>query len=58
MARTVPRSAYRAGRVRVELERLLTDGGYQVAARNVASEMAKEDGVAAACDGLERAALH
>ena len=55
VARTVPRGQYRAGRVRAELERLLTDGGYRAAAQKVAAEMAREDGVAAACDGLERA---
>jgi rhamnosyltransferase subunit B len=57
VARMVPRGQYRAGRVRAELERLLTDGGYRAAAQGVAAEMAKEDGVAAACDGLERAAI-
>jgi len=55
VARTVPRKQYRAARVRTELERLLTDDSYQAAARGVAEEMAKEDGVAAACEGLERA---
>ena len=54
VARRVPRHAYRAARVATELERLLTDGAYMKAAQSVASEMAKEDGVAAACDGLER----
>ena len=54
VARIVPRSAYRAGLVRAELERLLTDDRYRAAAQRVAAEMAKEDGVAAACDGLER----
>ncbi len=56
VARTVARGQYRAGRVRAELERLLTDGSYRAAAQRVAAEMAKEDGVAAACEGLERAA--
>jgi rhamnosyltransferase subunit B len=56
VARTVPRGAYRAGRVRVELEGLMTDGAYRVAAQRVAAAMAKEDGVAAACEGLQRAA--
>ncbi len=55
VARMVPRHAYRAARVARELERLLVDGAYAAAARGVAAEMAKEDGVAAACDGLERA---
>ena len=55
VARTVPRGAYRAGRVRAELERLLTDGGYRASGQKVAAVMAKEDGIGAACDGLERA---
>jgi UDP:flavonoid glycosyltransferase YjiC (YdhE family) len=38
-----------------ELEQLLMDGAYRAAAGNTAREMAKEDGVAAACDGLEQA---
>lgn len=57
VARVVTRSGYRAVRVARELEQLLMDGGYRVAAGNTAKEMAKEDGVAAACDGLERALL-
>jgi UDP:flavonoid glycosyltransferase YjiC (YdhE family) len=57
VARIVPRKQYRAGRVLSELERLLTDGRYLKAAQNVAGEMAKEDGIAAACEGLERAAM-
>jgi UDP:flavonoid glycosyltransferase YjiC (YdhE family) len=55
VARTVPRGQYRAGRVRAELELLLTDGSFRAAAQSVAAEMAKEDGVAAAREGLERA---
>ena len=54
VARMVPRGSYRAARVATELERLLTDAAYQLAARDTAAEMAKEDGVAGACDGLER----
>jgi UDP:flavonoid glycosyltransferase YjiC (YdhE family) len=57
VARTVPRGSYRAGRVRAELERLLSEGCYRVAAQGVAAEMAKEDGVGAACEGLERATI-
>lgn len=56
VARIVPRGKYRAARVRVELERLLTDDSYRAAAQRAAAEMANEDGVAAACAGLERAA--
>jgi len=55
VARTVPRGSCRAARVAKELEQLLLDEGYRAAAANAAREMAKEDGIAAACDGLERA---
>ncbi len=55
VARIVPRAEYRAKRVAAELEQLLTDGRYQASAKRTAAEMAKEDGVAAACDGLEAA---
>jgi UDP:flavonoid glycosyltransferase YjiC (YdhE family) len=57
VATTVPRGKYRAGRVTRELERLFTDGRYRASAQRVADEMAKEDGIAAACDGLESALL-
>jgi UDP:flavonoid glycosyltransferase YjiC (YdhE family) len=55
VARVVPRSRYRAARVVRELEWLLRDGGCRAAALSTAREMAKEDGIQAACDGLERA---
>jgi len=55
VARVVPRSGYRASRVAQELERLLTDGSFREAAARVAAVIAREDGVARACDGLESA---
>ena len=55
VARIVTRGSYRGTRVAGELERLLTDGSYSKAAREAAMEMSKEDGVSAACEGLERA---
>ncbi len=57
VARIVTRGSYRATRVAKELECLLTGGNYQRAARETAMEMAREDGIKAACDGLEQAAL-
>ena len=55
VARVVPRSRYRAPLVAKELEQLLTNGRYRAAAESTAAEMSKEDGIAAACDRLERA---
>jgi UDP:flavonoid glycosyltransferase YjiC (YdhE family) len=55
VARVVPRSRYRAARVARELSGLLADHRCRDAASAVAREMAREDGVAAACEGLERA---
>jgi rhamnosyltransferase subunit B len=53
VARVIPRSRYRADRVARELRMLLTPE-YASAARATACEMEREDGVAAACEGLER----
>jgi rhamnosyltransferase subunit B len=52
VARVIPRSRYGADRVAHELALLLGNSGCADAARTVASEMAREDGVAAACAGL------
>ena len=52
VARIIPRSRYRAAQAAEDLKHLLT-GEYADAARDVAREVAREDGVAAACDGLE-----
>ena len=38
-----------------DLEPLLQDTAYREAAQRTAAEMAREDGVANACDGLEAA---
>ena len=54
-ARTIPRDQYRAGRLMADLEPLLQDTAYREAAQRTAAEMAREDGVANACDGLEAA---
>lgn len=53
IARVIPRGRYRADRVARELKTLLADGAYAVAAAQAASEIACEDGVQAACDGLD-----
>jgi UDP:flavonoid glycosyltransferase YjiC (YdhE family) len=55
VARIVSRNRYRAALVAKELEALLTGTAHSEAAQNTAREMAKEDGIAAACDGLEKA---
>jgi UDP:flavonoid glycosyltransferase YjiC (YdhE family) len=55
VARVVPRRGYRASRVAAELERLLTEGSFREAAARAAALIAREDGVARACDGLESA---
>jgi rhamnosyltransferase subunit B len=53
VARTIARGKYRADRVATELGELLANPGYADSARRSAAEMSKEDGVRAACDGLE-----
>lgn len=55
VARTIPRHKYRAARLTSDLRMLLSDPTYGEAANRTAAEMAKEDGVRAACDGLEAA---
>ena len=51
--RVIPRRKYRAERVAKELEILLSDEGYRETATQVAREMARENGVLTACEGLE-----
>jgi rhamnosyltransferase subunit B len=53
VARVIPRGKYRARRVAAELNKLLAGKNYVEAAVRVAAEMGREDGVKAACDGLE-----
>jgi len=53
VGRVLPRGRYKADRLAKELNTLLTDRAYAAAAIRTASEMAAEDGVRAACDGLE-----
>jgi rhamnosyltransferase subunit B len=55
VARTIVRDRYRAGRVAAELHALLSGDRYSSAARRTAIGMAGEEGVRAACDGLEAA---
>jgi rhamnosyltransferase subunit B len=52
VARVIPRSRYRADRMAGELKLLLTSD-YADTARGTACEIEREDGVAAACEGLE-----
>ena len=56
VARIISKNKYRADRVARELKALLSHGTYSAAAKNVAAEMAQEDGIRAACEGLEAAA--
>ena len=53
--RTIPRGEYRAARAGAELGKLLGTPSYAQAAEGVAAEMALEDGVRSACEGLEAA---
>jgi UDP:flavonoid glycosyltransferase YjiC (YdhE family) len=53
VARVIPRKSYRADRVASELKTLLAGETYAAAAARAAREIACEDGVQAACDGLE-----
>ena len=56
VGRVIPRGRYRADRVVQELETILRTARYAAAAHATACEMEREDGVAAACEGLFRAA--
>jgi rhamnosyltransferase subunit B len=53
VARVIPRSGYAADRVAGELAMILGSTVYAGAAHQTACEMAREDGVDAACAGLE-----
>ncbi len=53
VGRVIPRGKYRAERVAKELKILLAEEDYSKAATQVGREMAAEDGVRTACEGLE-----
>jgi UDP:flavonoid glycosyltransferase YjiC (YdhE family) len=53
VGRVIPRSRYRADRAARELETILGEPDYATAAHETVCEMEREDGVAAACAGLE-----
>jgi rhamnosyltransferase subunit B len=55
VARTIPRHKYRVVRVQADLGALLSDPGYREKAGLASVELAREDGVACACDALEAA---
>ena len=55
VARTIARHKYRVDRVEADLDALLSDSGYREKASRVSVELAREDGVAGACDSLEAA---
>lgn len=52
VARVIPKSKYRANRVAKELNALRSHSAYATAAERVAAEIAREDGVSAACGNL------
>jgi UDP:flavonoid glycosyltransferase YjiC (YdhE family) len=54
VARTIPRKEYKAGRVYLDLDQLLHDPAYATKAAVVAGMIAKENGVRAASDAIER----
>jgi rhamnosyltransferase subunit B len=56
VARVIPRGKYRGDRVARELRLLLGSETHRAAAREAACQIEREDGVKAACDGLEKAA--
>jgi UDP:flavonoid glycosyltransferase YjiC (YdhE family) len=51
--RVIPRRKYRAERLAKELEILLSENSHAQAAAQAAREMARENGVQSACEGLE-----
>ena len=53
--RMIPRSGYGAARVEAELRELLGQPGYAERAEEIGRRICAEDGVCAACDGLETA---
>jgi rhamnosyltransferase subunit B len=57
VARIIRRHNYGAGKVAKELDQLLTNSTYRETAKEIAAKMENEDGVAAACEGLEQALL-
>lgn len=54
VARVIPKRHYRADRVAKELKAAVEDRCYATAAFRAAAEMAGENGVRAACEGLEK----
>ena len=55
VSRTIERSRYTAAKASEELDRLLNEPSYKTAAAQIARELAKEDGLGAACNSLEAA---
>jgi rhamnosyltransferase subunit B len=54
VARVIPRSKYQPRRVLKELRRLLDDPSYRARARILGAQVRAEDGLARACDALEK----
>ena len=55
VSRTIERSRYTAAMASRNLDHLLHEPSYETASAQIARELAKEDGVCAACDSLEKA---
>ena len=53
VSRTLPRRRYRAKRVAGELSALLSNKNYAERARQIATNIASEDGLSCACDAIE-----
>lgn len=53
VSRTIPRQRYRGRRVAKELNHLLSNKGYAERAQQIATNIAKENGLACACDAIE-----
>ena len=54
VARTIRRYQYYAPRVANELRELLTDPNYEARSADVAAQIARDDGIAAACQAIEQ----
>ena len=57
VARVLPRGDYVAQTAAKELNKLLTNGAYRTHAQTLAKPIQEEDGLAAACDRIEKALI-
>ena len=54
VARVIQRSSYKPGRVARRVRAMLAEPEFDARAREAAEEVARENGVKAACDALEK----